>query len=269
MKQIGQTLKYLLLSSLLFISSCKTVPLTGRSQLRLIPSSTMLSISTSQYRDFIKSHPLSRNRKATAMVKRVGKRIQHAVEKFMRAKGLQSELKDYHWEFNLVKSKEANAWAMPGGKVVVYSGILKYTKNEQGLAVVLGHEISHAIAHHGEERASQELARSAGGLALSAVLKNKSASSKKLWLTAYGVGTQFGVMLPFSRSHESEADHLGLIFMSMAGYDPHAAPKFWQDFSNKGRQSVPEFFSTHPSNQTRIKDLKSWIPEAMKYYRKK
>ncbi len=268
MKTFRRFLKYILFSSLLIISSCKTVPLTGRSQLSLIPSSTMLSLSVSQYRDFIKSHQLSRNKKATAMVKRVGTRIQHAVEKFMRNNGLQNELKDYRWEFNLVNSNEANAWAMPGGKVVVYSGILKYTKDENGLAVVLGHEIAHAIAHHGEERASQELARTAGGIALSAALKNKSAASKKLWLTAYGVGSQLGVMLPFSRSHESEADHLGVIFMSMAGYDPHGAPNFWQRFSNKGGQSMPEFFSTHPANQTRINDLNHWLPEAMKYYKK-
>jgi len=260
--------KYILLFSLLLISSCKTVPLTGRSQLSLIPSSTMMRMSAAQYKDFLKSNALSKDKKATAMVKRVGRKIQQAVERFGKANGLQDELRNYRWEFNLVKSGQANAWAMPGGKVVVYTGILKYTKDDKGLAVVLGHEIAHAIAHHGEERASQELARNAGGIALSAVLKNNSSSSKALWMTAYGAGTQLGIMLPFSRAHESEADHLGLIFMSMAGFNPHAAPKFWKRFSNKGGKSTPEFFSTHPANQTRINQLNGWMPEAMKYFKK-
>lgn len=268
MKMTTRFFYHILIFSLLFLSSCKTVPLTGRSQLSLIPSSTMMKMSASQYRDFLKSNPLSKDKKATAMVMRVGRKIQHAVERFGKANGLQDELKDYKWEFNLVKSNQANAWAMPGGKVVVYTGILKYTKDDKGLAVVLGHEIAHAIAHHGEERASQELARNAGGIALSAALKNKSASSKALWMTAYGAGTQLGIMFPFSRSHESEADHLGLIFMAMAGYNPNAAPNFWKRFSNKGGKSTPEFFSTHPANQTRINQLNNWMPEAMKYYMK-
>ncbi len=249
-------------------AACRTVPLTNRSQLNLISSSELLSMSYSQYDDFLKQNKLSANKAQTQIVKSVGNKIRRAVEKFMRQHNLQNELKGYRWEFNLVQSKEANAWCMPGGKVVVYEGILPYTKTETGLAVVMGHEIAHAIAEHGAERMSQGLLRSLGGVALAIALKDEPAETKALWLTAYGLGTEVGVMLPYSRSHESEADHLGLIFMAMAGYDPREAPVFWQRFSQHGGSAPPEFLSTHPSNETRIKQLKEWMPEALKYYKK-
>lgn len=256
---------------LIFVfTSCSTVPLTGRSQLNIIPSSTILSMSFSQYDQFLKENKLSANKKENAMVKKVGKKIQNAVELYFAQRGITSELSDYKWEFNLVESEAVNAWCMPGGKVVIYTGILPVTKTEAGLAVVMGHEIAHALAKHGNERMSQGMLTQLGGFALSEALKKKPEETKALWFTAYGLGSQVGVMLPFSRLHESEADHLGLIFMAMAGYDPNEAVLFWQRMAaNKKNGAPPEFLSTHPSDETRISDLKKIMPEAEKYYKKK
>jgi len=250
-------------------SSCSTVPLTGRKQIDLIPVETMLSMSSQQYGDFLKSNKLSDNQEQTQTVKTVGQRIQKAVEKYMADNNLSSRLKNYKWEFNLVENKEVNAWCMPGGKVVVYTGILPVTQDETGLAVVMSHEIAHAIAKHGDERMSQQLIASLGGIAISTALDQKPEETKIIWMTAFGVGAQYGVLLPYSRLHESEADHLGLIFMAMAGYDPNAAVGFWERMAKakKGQLNV-EFLSTHPSDQTRIKNIKTKIPEAMEYYPK-
>ncbi len=258
----------LIASILLFVSSCSTVPVTGRSQLNLIPASTMLSMSAQEYGTFLKENPPSADKKNTELVKRVGQRIQNAVEQYFAEKNMSGQLEGYKWEFNLVESKEVNAWCMPGGKVVVYSGILPVTKDENGLAVVLGHEISHAIAEHGNERMSQGLITQLGGVALAEAVKNKPAETQQLWMTAFGVGAQVGVLLPYSRLHENEADHLGLIFMAMAGYDPNLAVDFWQRMATMSAgQKPPEFLSTHPSDETRIAKIKSEIPEAMKYYK--
>ncbi len=255
--------------TLLFLTACSTVPLTGRKQLHMIPSSQMLALSDQEYDQFLHEHKISTDKQATQMVKRVGKRIQQAVTKYLAEHNRADLLEGYDWEFNLVEDKQANAWCMPGGKVVVYTGILPITKDETGLAVVMGHEIAHAIAEHGAERMSQELIRQLGGVALTVALQEKPEETKALWLTAYGVGTQVGVMLPYSRLHESEADHLGLIFMAMAGYNPEKAIEFWQRMEKlSAAPPVPEFLSTHPSHETRIQQLKSWLPEAMKYYRK-
>ncbi len=251
-----------------FAVSCSTVPVTGRQQLNIIPQSQMLSMSFQEYGDFLKSNKLSTNQEQTAMVKRVGERTRQAVERYMTQQGFADRLKGYQWDFNLVESKEVNAWCMPGGKVVVYTGIMPVVQNETGLAVVLGHEIAHAIAEHGNERMSQGLLAQAGGMALDVALANKPQETKNLWMTVYGVGAQYGALLPYSRLQESEADHLGLIFMAMAGYDPNEALNFWVRMSQSGGQAPPEFMSTHPSNQTRIDDIKKEIPEAMKYYKK-
>jgi len=202
------------------------------------------------------------------MVRRVGGNIQRAVETYFAQHNLSDELDGYRWEFNLIDSKDANAWAMPGGKVVVYTGILPITKNETGLAVVMGHEIAHAVAQHGAERMSQGLLQQLGGVALSVALQNEPSTTQNLFMTAYGVGTTVGVMLPFSRTHESEADHLGLVFMAMAGYDPNAALDFWTRMAAQSGGNPPEFLSTHPSDETRIADLKKELPEAMSYYKK-
>ena len=258
---------FLVISFLLL--SCSTVPVTGRKQLILVPSSTMRSMSFQQYDEFLNTHKLSNNQEQTQMVKRAGKRIQKAVEEYFAEKNMSHELKNYDWEFNLVENPEVNAWCMPGGKVVVYTGILPITKDEAGLAVVMGHEIAHALAKHGNERVSQGLITQMGGIALSKALEAKPAKTQQLWMAAFGIGAQFGVIFPYSRLHESEADRLGLIFMAMAGYDPNKAVKFWETMAEmKGGQAPPEFMSTHPSDETRIRKIKELIPEAMQYYKK-
>jgi predicted Zn-dependent protease len=249
--------------------SCSTVAITGRRQLNLVPSSTMLSMSAQQYDEFLETHKLSDNQEQTRMVKEVGTRIQKAVERYFTQRKMSDKLSDYDWEFNLVESPDVNAWCMPGGKVVVYTGILPITKDEAGLAVVMGHEIAHAIAEHGNERMSQLLIAQLGGMALSKALEEKPEKTQQLWMTTFGLGAQLGVILPYSRLHENEADHLGLIFMAMAGYDPNTAVGFWERMAQmKGGQAPPEFISTHPSDEKRIKNIKALIPEAMQYYKK-
>ncbi len=247
---------------------CSTVPLSGRSQLNLIPSNELLSMSYQQYGQFLSENKLSNDATNIAMVKRVGQNIQHAVETYLAQNNLSNKLNGYKWEFNLVEDPQVNAWCMPGGKVVVYTGILPVTKDEIGLSVVLGHEIAHAIAEHGNERMSDALIQQLGGVALSVALKDEPELTQNIFLSAYGIGSTLG-MLHFSRTQESEADHLGLIFMSMAGYNPNSAVDFWQRMAAmNGGQEPPEFLSTHPSDQTRINDIKKWLPDAMKYYKK-
>jgi len=268
MRQIITSLVITVVTLLLF-QTCSTVPLTGRSQLNMIPSGEMLSMSYQQYDQFLQSAKLSTNQAEVSMVKRVGANIQQAVEKYMSDHAISSRLRGYNWEFNLVEDEQVNAWCMPGGKVVVYTGILPITQSEEGLAVVMGHEIAHAIAEHGNERMSQQLLQQVGAVGLMVAMKDEPAQTQAIWLSVYGVGTTVAIMLPYSRTHESEADHLGLIFMAMAGYDPHEAPEFWKRMAAaKQGGSPPEFLSTHPSDQTRINDITAWIPEAMKYYKK-
>jgi len=250
------------------LMACATVPLTGRHQLNIIPDSTMLSMSFQQYDEFLKTNKKIENTKDAQMVKRVGKNIQKGVEAYFNQQGMSHQLDNYSWEFNLVESEEINAWCMPGGKVVVYTGLLPVAENEAGLAVVMGHEIAHAIARHGSERMSQGLMAQMGGIAFSKAIEEKPETTRMLWMAAFGLGTQFGLMLPYSRLHESEADHLGLIFMAIAGYDPHAAISFWQRMAQQGSgKKPPELLSTHPSDTTRIRDIKKLIPEAMSYYK--
>ncbi len=265
MKSLKKPISILLLA--IFIASCHTVPLTGRKQLDLIPNASMLEMSFQQYDQFLKENKLSNNPQQTRMVKSVGSKIQGAVEQYFSQHKISGELQGYAWEFNLADDKDANAWCMPGGKVVVYTGILPVTKDEAGLAVVMGHEIAHAIAKHGNERMSQALIAQLGGMTLTVALQEKPEETQQLWLMAYAVGAQYGAMLPYSRLHESEADHLGLIFMAMAGYDPHTAVEFWERMSQmKGGQQIPEFLSTHPSDETRIRKINERMPEAMEYY---
>lgn len=267
MKKIKILIISLISFSLLFIS-CSTVPLTGRSQLNMISDSEMLAMSYQQYDQFLKENPISKDQPAVEMVQRVGTNIQHAVEEYMVDNNLASHLQGYDWEFNLVEDSLVNAWCMPGGKVVIYTGILPVTQDETGLAVVMGHEIAHAIAEHGNERMSQQLLQQVGAVGLMVAMKDKPVQTQALWLGVYGVGTTVGIMLPYSRTHESEADRMGLIFMAMAGYDPNAAPEFWKRMAAGKDGKPPEFLSTHPSSETRINDIKSWIPEAMQYYKK-
>ena len=255
-------------AALALLAGCTTVPITGRSQLNLIPGQSMMSMSLQQYDTFLKEHKVSTNKEQTAMVKRVGARIQGAVERYAAANNLAARLAGYAWEFNLVEDKQVNAWCMPGGKVVVYTGILPVTTNETGLAVVLGHEIAHAIAEHGNERMSQEMLAKFGTVALGEALASQSAATRDTWMTVFGVGAQYGALLPYSRLQESEADRLGLVFMAMAGYDPNEAIGFWQRMSaQKGGAAPPELLSTHPSDSTRIANLRKLIPEAQLYYK--
>jgi predicted Zn-dependent protease len=250
------------------ITSCSKVPITGRQQLALLPESQMMSMAVTNYNQFLKENQLSNDAGKVAMVKNVGQKIATAVERYMRENGLSDRIEGYKWEFNLVKEDDVpNAWAMPGGKVVVYTGLLPYTKTEAGLAVVMGHEIAHAIARHGNERMSQALLIETGGTALNLALSQKPEETRNLYLMAYGIGSQVGISLPYSRAHETEADKLGLIFMAMAGYDPHEAVAFWQRMSQAGGQKPPEFLSTHPADQTRVKNLQEYMPKAMNYYK--
>ena len=252
---------------ILFLSlSCTTVPITGRKQFIILPDYAMLSMSLQQYNEFLKTNKISSNQEQTQMVKKVGRKIQMAVEQYFTDKNMSYTLRDYKWEFNLIESEEKNAWAMPGGKVVVYEGLLPITRDEAGLAVVMGHEIAHAIAKHGNERMSQGLIVQMGGMALTKAMAEKPEKTRRLWMTAFGVGAQFGVMLPFSRYQESEADHLGLVFMAKAGYDPNEAVEVWKRMAQmKEGQTPPEFLSTHPTNETRIRKIKETIPKVEQY----
>lgn len=255
--------------SSLVMTGCETVPITGRSQLNLVPESMVRSMAVQEYNSFLQSPEtkLSTDSSKAAMVQRVGTQIADAVERYMRASGMEEQIEGYEWEFNLVESKEVNAWAMPGGKVVVYTGLLDLAQTEDQLAAVVGHEIAHAIARHGNERMSQGLLTTMGGIALSQAVKDRPAQTRELLLMSYGIGSTVGVILPYSRTQESEADRLGLIFMAMAGYNPEAAVTFWQKMAaqNEGA-SVPEFLSTHPADETRIENIREYLPEAMQYY---
>lgn len=248
--------------------ACASVPVTGRKQISLVSNAEIMPMVNQQYADVIKKGPLSTNREQTEMVRRVGGRIQRAVEQYMASKNLSSELAGFQWEFNLIDDpKTVNAWCMPGGKVAFYTGIMPICKDESGVAVVMGHEVAHAIANHGRERMSEQMVAQFGMSTLSAMMGQNPSAGNQLLMQAVGAGTSLG-MLKFSRTHESEADHMGLIFMAMAGYDPNTAPTFWERMaSQSGGQAPPEFLSTHPASSTRIADLKGWMPEAMKYYK--
>jgi len=252
---------------LLLIMACATAPITGRKQLLLIPDTELNAMSFQQYSEFISSNKLSTNKQQTAMVKEVGRKIQGAVERYFAQQGKSDHLRGYEWEFNLVEDSAVNAWCMPGGKVVVYTGLLPVAKDEAGLAVVMGHEIAHAVANHGNERMSQGLVTQLGGMALAKALETKKEETRNLFLTAFGVGATVGVLLPYSRTQESEADHLGLIFMALAGYNPNDAVAFWERMAAGKSGAPPEFLSTHPSDQTRIRKIREAIPEAMQYYK--
>lgn len=251
--------------------ACATNPVTGRRQFKLVSEQELQAMATQQYRQFLSENRTvspSADRDAE-MVRRVGQRLSRAVETYYRQQGLNEVLDGYKWEFNLVNNSDANAWAMPGGKVVVYTGLLPITQNEAALANVLGHEISHAIFQHGNERLSQGLAQQLGGTALSVALANKPQATQNLFLQAYGIGSQVGVLLPFSRKQELESDRYGMIWSAMAGYNPREAIALWQRMLKKSAnsQKPPEFLSTHPAEERRIEQLKRYLPEALKYYR--
>lgn len=261
-------LTYSILLLMLILASCSSVPVTGRKQMLLVSDSEVLTLSLQEYDQFMKTASKSTNYKSIALVQKVGRNIANAVERYLNENGLSSMVSDFSWEFNLVKSTDVNAFCMPGGKIVVYEGILPITNDEVGLAVVLGHEVAHAVAKHANERVSQQMLTQYGGQALTVVMGSSSSQAKMIASTAFGLGTQYGITLPFSRKQELEADRLGLIFMSMAGYDPTQAPSFWERMSAAGGSKVPEFQSTHPSDATRIKRINEVLPEALKYYKR-
>jgi predicted Zn-dependent protease len=251
-----------------FLFSCHKNAITGKRAFTLIPESEMMAMSYTEYDKFLtENKPLPDTDERVKMVKRSGLRIQKAVEKFYAEKGLSKDLQGYNWEFNVVDDNTVNAWCMPGGKVVVYTGILPVTQNEESLAIVMGHEIAHAIARHGNQRMSEQLLVQFGGAALSVALSQKPALTQQIFAQAYGITTTLG-SLKYSRSHETEADKMGIIFAAMAGYNPEAAVSFWQRMSESGGgQKPPELLSTHPSDERRISDLKAFMPEAKKYYK--
>jgi len=249
------------------ISCVEKVPITGRKQVSLVPENELVTMSLTEYQKFLAEHkPLPLSDSRAQLVKNVGLKIQNAVIQFMSDKGLSKRIEGYQWEFNTVDEAVVNAWCMPGGKVVVYTGLLPVTQDEQSLAVVMGHEIAHAIARHGNERMSQGMAVQFGGLLLSAALQNKPQETQNLFLQSYGLTSTLGI-LKYSRTHESEADKMGLVFAAIAGYNPNAAVTFWERMAAQGGPKPPEFLSTHPSDETRIADIKAFLPEAMKYYK--
>lgn len=265
---IRKIISFFILSA--FIVACSNNTVTGRSQFKLLPESELQSMATSQYQQFLSTNRVvssSSNRDAE-MVRRVGLRITKAVTDYYAQKGLSNELDGYKWEYNLVDNKEANAWCMPGGKIVVYTGLLPITQNEAALAAVMGHEVTHAIFNHGNERMSQGLVQQLGGVALSIALANKPQQTQQLFLGAYGAGSTVGILLPFSRKHELEADHYGLIWTAMAGYNPREAIALWQRMEKASNgQKPPEFLSTHPAEGHRIQELEKFMPEALTYYK--
>lgn len=263
-----KTIQVLAIAALVaYALSCTKVPITGRKQVNLIPESELIGMSLTAYSEFLSQHKvLPDSDPRTQMVKRIGERIKTSSESFLKSKGQLKRVAGFQWEFNVVEENTVNAWCMPGGKVVVYTGILPVTKDEPSLAVVMGHEIAHAIARHGNERMSQALLIQAGGLTLQGLMSERPQQAQDLFLLSYGVSSTLGA-LAFSRQHESEADKMGLIFMAMAGYDPNTAIGFWERMAQSGGQAPPEILSTHPSDATRIADLKKFMPEALKYYK--
>ena len=245
----------------LFLFACAKVPLTGRKQMNLLSESTLLQMSREQYNGVMGQEQVITGTEDAKMVKRVGQSMANSVELFLKENGYKNRINDFEWEFNLIESNQVNAWCMPGGKVAFYTGILPFTQDETGLAVVMGHEIAHAVARHGNERMSQSIMLSLGGIALSVALSEKPEETRNIFLAAYGVGANVGVVLPFSRKNELEADKLGLVFMELAGYDVNQAVDFWKRMSQNG-SNVPEFLSTHPSDETRVKEIEAFIHSA-------
>jgi predicted Zn-dependent protease len=258
---------YLLFIALV-LTGCALNILTGRKQLNLVKESEMQLMAIDQYRAFLSENKVLNpgSSRDAATVDRVGARISKAITKYFESRGESSLLEGYKWEFNTIESKEINAWCMPGGKVVVYTGLLPVTGNEAALAIVMGHEIAHSVARHGNERMSQAMVQQLGGMALEVALAQKPQETRDLFMMTYGIGSTVGAVLPWSRQQETEADQYGLIFSAIAGYDPREAIPFWKRMAASGGGKPPEFLSTHPSDATRLRKLEQFMPEAMKYY---
>ena len=249
-----------LYTSLLFVQ-CSSVPITGRKRINFVSDAQVLPTSFAQYKSFLAENKLATDSKRTAELKAIGLKISKSVDTFMRANNMKKEAASYEWEFNLIEEELLNAWCMPGGKVVFYTGILPIAKNTDGIAAIMGHEIAHAFAKHGQERMSSAQMQLLGSAAVNIGTQNKEEKERELWNLAYGVGSQLG-MLKFSRTHETEADKLGMVFMILAGYNPEEAVNVWVRMQDVSNSKIPEFLSTHPSNKRRIETLRDFIPEA-------
>lgn len=257
--KILKSLSILLIGTL--IVACSTNPFTGKQTLALVPNSQILPMAFQQYQEFLSENKVVNNTADAKMVKSVGQKIAAASERYLTANGYAGYLADYRWEYNLVESKDVNAWCMPGGKIVIYTGILPITKNEAGLAAVMGHEVAHALANHGQQRMSAGQLQQLGAVGVGVATANSEYA--EIFNTAYGMGSSVGVMLPFSRSHETEADNIGLILMAIAGYEPSVAAELWQRMqAQENGNTPPEFLSTHPSSTTRIQNIQAWAPGA-------
>jgi predicted Zn-dependent protease len=257
----------IILGLIFFFISCSTVPITGRKRLNFVSDASVLPMSFTQYKTFLGENSLSENEEKTNEIKEIGSRIAIAVTKFMRSNNMVSEADSYEWEFNLIEDKTMNAWCMPGGKVVFYTGILPVAANTDGIAAIMGHEVAHAFAKHGQERMSSAQIKEIGAVAVAVGSSGESTEEQMMFNMAFGLGSQLG-MLKFSRQHETEADKLGMVFMIMAGYNPEEAVNVWKRMKAEGETSTPEFMSTHPSNDTRIKELQAFIPEAKRLAKK-
>lgn len=256
-------------SLLMFVAltvGCATNPFTGKQTLALVPNSEILPMAFQQYDQFLSENEVISNTSEARMVANVGQKIANAAERYLSANGYAGYLENYRWEYHLIKSPEINAWCMPGGKIVVYTGILPITKDEAGLAAVMGHEVAHALANHGQQRMSATQLQQLGAVGVGVATANSE--NAQIFNTAYGLGTQVGVMLPFSRSHETEADKIGLTLMAIAGYDPIVAAQLWQRMQAQEQGAPPEFLSTHPSSSTRIQNIQAWAPQAKAEARK-
>jgi predicted Zn-dependent protease len=257
----------LLIVVVLLAQACARVPITGRRQMNLVGESELMGMAATQYTEFLGEHqPLPDSDERVKKVRTVGQRLAAAATQYLNDNKAGNRVEGFEWAFNVVNDNTVNAWCMPGGKVVVYTGILPLTQDDAGLAVVMGHEIAHAIARHGNERMSQAIAMQGAGMTLEVLTSQSPGVARNIFLQSMGVGGQLG-MLAFSRKHETEADKMGLVFMAMAGYDPRQAPLFWERMSQGGGQAPPELLSTHPSDETRMRDLEAYMPEALKYYK--
>lgn len=256
----------LVLTIFLGVAACKVNPFTGKKTLNFYPNSQLFPMAFAQYDQFLGENKVVKDTEESRMINRVGQRISSAAERWLNANGYAGYLKDYRWEYNLVKDSTVNAWCMPGGKIVFYTGILPITQTETGVAVVMGHEVAHALADHGAQRMSAGTLQALGAVAGNVAINDPQ--KRNTFNMAYGIGSTVGVMLPFSRSHETEADRIGLQIMAIAGYNPEEAPELWRRMKANAGATPPEFLSTHPSSDTRIQNLTQWIPLAKEEARK-
>ena len=255
-----------LICCMAMLDSCSSVALTGRRQLTAIPSSQMVMLGEESYKKVLQEQELSDNREYINQVNRVGSMISDAVVKYLRQNEMEHRIETFRWEYSVIDSDALNAWCLPGGKIGFYEGIMPVCEDDNGVAAVMAHEIAHAIARHGNERLSQQLALQLGGMALSVALEKEKETTQQLAMLAFGIGSKVGVMLPYSRVHEKEADEMGLYLMAMAGYDPRGAPEFWSRLQQYSQNPLPEFLSTHPHPASRIRILKKHMPRALDYY---